>query len=118
MVAVHVGLAILAGAVAVLIGVVGLAGAVGSRASRPWLDRLILVELGLIAIALLTGALLPLVGRGPADSLHLLYAGLTLVVLPIARFAAPSLGWDRRWWMTVAGTVLLIGLLVRLVQTG
>ena len=60
--------------VAVLVLLVALLGAILPAALRPWLDRAILLALGLLAVALVSGMPLIVLAGGPADPLHFLYA--------------------------------------------
>jgi len=81
-------------------------------------DRLILVALVVVAVAIATGASQLATGGPPRDGLHLLYAAGLLVALPLARFVWPGLDDRRRDWLLVAGCALAAGLLLRLAQTG
>jgi hypothetical protein len=81
-------------------------------------DRLIIVALAVVLVAIATGALLVVGGSRPHDGLHLLYAAGAILVLPIARFAWPALGPGGRGWLLLAGCAIGAGLLLRLAQTG
>jgi hypothetical protein len=101
----------------VLVAVAAVAGLATGR--RRFLeDRLILVTLAVVAVAIATGGLLAVGGSRPRDGLHLLYAAGILAVLPIARFAWSSLGPRGRGWLLLAGCAVGAGLLLRLAQTG
>jgi hypothetical protein len=88
------------------------------RPDRRTLDRAILAVLGLASLGLLTGLWELAAGSRPSDQLHYLYALVAVLILPVARFAGP--GWwarNRAIVVSVAG-VILIGIAVRLAQTG
>lgn len=108
-------------AAAVLGGTTAVLAAIGlgrGRLPRLWLDRAILLALFVVALAIVTGPMLLATGHIPNDPLHLLYAGVALATLPIARFAFPAATPRRRAWLMLAGGLLLVGLFVRLLQTG
>ena len=104
-----------AAAIGVLLLVV-LAGAVTHREQRFARDRAILAAIALVAIAALVGLLQLASGGPPDDPLHLMYAAVALLILPLVRF------WDRlagrRTLAIGTGTVILALLLLRLFQTG
>jgi len=93
-------------------------GLMTRRPAMRWIDRAILVELGVVALAIVAGGAVFVSGPGPRDPLHLVYAVAALVTLPIARFAVPSLAPGRRSGALLAGGVILIALTLRLQQTG
>jgi hypothetical protein len=103
-------------AVIVLLGAVALG--IGRRGARSWIDRAILVALALVAIDLLLGAVLLAVGHAPMDLLHVVYGGVALVVLPVARWAGRAGDVRRRALWVAGGSVVLLGVLLRLLQTG
>jgi hypothetical protein len=107
---------------AVLAGLVAVAGAAAvglATGRRRFLeDRLILVTLAAVLVAIARGALLVVGGSRPRDGLHLLYAAGILAVLPLARFAWPRLGSGGRDWLLLAGCAVGLGFLLRLAQTG
>lgn len=113
---VHHLITLLVAAAAVVLLVIVLAGAARHRPARLAADRVILVVLVLIAINAATGLVVFATDKGPADTLHFLYAVLALLVLPVARF------WDRlsshRTLALGFGAVLLGAFLLRLFQTG
>jgi hypothetical protein len=104
-------------------GVLTLLGAAILTASRRdesyrLLDRAILVQLGTLALAALSGLAFPLGGTLPRDPLHLLYAALGLFVAPGVRYATRGADAGRMGrWQVVAGVVLL-GVVFRLFITG
>jgi hypothetical protein len=93
-----------------------LAGAVTHHQRRFARDRAILAGVTLVIIAALAGGLLLAGGSRPDDPLHLLYAAVALIILPLVRF------WDRlagrRALAVATGAVILALLLLRLFQTG
>lgn len=87
-------------------------------------DRLVLVSLAAIAVAVVLGLVVLAGGGRPADPLHLLYGVLACVALPagwaLAGRAGAGSGVTRRGrdaWLTVAAAVLL-GIELRLFLTG
>lgn len=106
--------------VVALAGVALLVAGVGwGRLGRPGLlavDRTILAALVLVLVAIASGLFLFVGGPPPADPLHFLYAAAALAVLPIVRFGG-VFGRRRALWLAV-GAVVLVGLVVRLAQTG
>ena len=94
-------------------------GSRGPDFRKLWLDRAILAAEAFVALAIATGALSFVIrgGRGPADPLHLLYAGLILVTLPLARFGG-SLSERRRALALAVAGLLVVAFFVRLLQTG
>jgi hypothetical protein len=79
-------------------------------------DRAILAALALTTLGIALGLVILATGGRPADPLHLLYAGVALVLLPVVRF------WDRlaghRALAVGLGGLVLAGLVLRLFQTG
>lgn len=93
--------------------------AVGGARHRPVRfasDRTILVALALVAVAIVSGLVILLTGGRPSDPLHLVYAVVALLILPLMRF------WGRlerhRTIALGAGGVVLAALVLRLFQTG
>jgi ABC-type Fe3+ transport system permease subunit len=117
-VAAHLALAAGAAVLTVAVGLAALAAIASTRPLRRLIDRLILAVLVVVGIAIASGLLLLVTGHGPTDPLHLLYAVAAFVALPVARFAVPSIRTQRRMWILVVGAVVLLGLFVRLLQTG
>ncbi|HET7028218.1 MAG TPA: hypothetical protein VFI28_11055 [Candidatus Limnocylindrales bacterium] len=101
---------------ALLLGAVSLR--FGSTGARFLVDRAILVGVALVAIDALVGIALLAVGHAPMDLLHVVYGGVALVVLPAARWAGRSSDLRRRALWVAAGCVVLLGVLLRLAQTG
>jgi hypothetical protein len=112
---VAVGAALAGAAVTVLAGV----GWARQDLPRLWLDRAILLAEALVLAGIVTGALdYTLRGlSGPDDPLHLLYAVLIAVALPIARFGG-RLPARRRAAALAGAGVLVMAFFVRLLQTG
>lgn len=99
------------------IAVIGLsaAGWLPRPPARLWVDRAILVALGVAIVAAVAGLVVLVGGTGPADPLHFLYAVVALAALPLARFwPAPR----RRRGLLLLGALVLGGVVVRLFQTG
>ena len=105
---------VVAGAAIVLLVVI-VAG-VTRRPLRFALDRAILASWVIVAAGVATGLVILATGGRPADPLHLLYAAVALLVVPVARF------WRRlsgvRALAVGVGASLLGVLVLRLFQTG
>jgi hypothetical protein len=100
-------------------GVVALAvvtGAVLHVETRFAIDRTILAALALVALGTVLGLVILATGGRPADRLHLLYALVALIVLPLARFWRVLAG--RRSLAVGIGGLVLAALVLRLFQTG
>ncbi len=93
-----------------------LAGAVRRREPRFARDRAILAAVALVAVGALVGLLQLATGDRPDDPLHLLYAAVALLILPLARFWGRLA--TRRGLAVGVGAVILALLLLRLFQTG
>jgi hypothetical protein len=96
----------------------------GALDHRFVVDRLILLNVAVVAANVLAGALVAAGGGRPADALHLLYGVAAVVVLPLGWTLGGRPGPNRRpsrarrdAWVLAAALVLL-GVEVRLVATG
>jgi hypothetical protein len=114
----HGALAIAAAAAAVASLVAALASASGREGSRLWLDRAILAVLALVAANVLLGLGFVALGHAPTDLLHVVYAAAALVVLPATRWAGRAGDLRRRGLWVAGGSIVLLGILLRLAQTG
>jgi hypothetical protein len=83
---------------------------------QPWLDRSILLDLALAAVAALAG-IAAFMRAGPADMLHLLYGAVLLVVIAGGRYLGRRPGRSQAGWVAVSSLVAL-GVIVRLAMTG
>ncbi|HYM82637.1 MAG TPA: hypothetical protein VEY67_00620 [Candidatus Dormibacteraeota bacterium] len=117
------GIATLALAVASLVSAAASA-LLGTRmppTARAWLvDGLALVVEGLVVVTALGGPLLLATGHQPADVLHFLYAVVAAMALPVAlgvALARGAQGPRRDRWLAL-GALVLVGVAVRLIQTG
>jgi hypothetical protein len=108
--------AVAALALAATLAVAGVA-LVSGRSGQPWLDRMILVQSALVALAMLTGLPGPLAGRPPPDSLHYLYAVVALIAIPIARYVGRRTDRAAAGWVAGACGVEAV-VLLRLWMTG
>ncbi len=119
---VHAWLAAGAAIAAVLATGAGVALGAGAAGGRRWLvaaDRLILALLVLVAAAIALGAGLALGrGAGPSDPLHLVYAGVALLAMPVLRLEAMRRRSARLGWWICAGGLVTLGALLRLWATG
>ena len=113
---VHRLVAILVAIVAVATGVAVVVGAWLGRPGRLAVDRLILAALAVIVANEVVGLGLLVTGARPADPLHFLYAVVALAALPIVRFWGALERW--RTAALAIGALVLLGLVVRLFQTG
>ena len=100
--------AILATGATVLGVLVGL-GIADRPMARMWFDRLVLAAPAVVAVNVALGglvAILAIGGRsGPADPLHLAYATVALLALPVLRFEAMRRGSTRiGWWVCAAAS--------------
>jgi hypothetical protein len=91
--------------------------AVRARSGGRVFDRLQVVVVGLVLLAAAVGAALFASGARPADSLHLLYGGVAVVLIPLARsFRAGAVRRDSV--LMLVAVVALGGVLFRLFSTG
>jgi hypothetical protein len=91
--------------------------AVLARPGGRWFDRLQRVVTLSIAVAAAVGVIAFVLGARPDDGLHLLYGGLAVIILPVARSFRS--GESRRdALLMLAGCALLGGVLYRLFTTG
>lgn len=108
--------------VAAVIALVGLAASVSLRVevggARRWLDRTILAAIAVIALEGLLGLALVASGHAPTDLLHVVYGVAALLTLPLARWAGRSADLRRRALWVGGGSLILLGILFRLAQTG
>jgi hypothetical protein len=82
------------------------------------LDRGILVQIGTLGIAALSGLVLPVTGTLPHDALHFVYAAVGLLVAPGVRYATRASDATRMGrWQVVAAAVVL-GAVLRSFMTG
>ena len=110
---------VLAILVALGAGLVVILVAFGESTHRPMRfarDRAILGVLVLVLAGAALGLVLLATGPGPEDPLHLLYAAVAALVLPVARFWEP-LARRRSLAVAVSGAALAL-LVLRLFQTG
>ena len=106
---------------ATVLGALSGSGVARGRAVRLWLDRLVLAVLAVVAADLLLGAgvaLLASGAKGPADLLHLVYAIVALLALPVLRLEATRRRSARIGWWVCAGGLVTLGALLRLWATG
>jgi len=119
---VHAWLAVGAVVVAMLATLAGAALGAGFAGGRRWLvaaDRLILALLVLVAVAVALGPVLALGrGSGPSDPLHLVYAAVALLAMPVLRLEAMRRRSARAGWWICAGGLVTLGALLRLWATG
>ena len=109
----QIGLGWLLGAMSLGTCLVAAAGWFRPPMSRTWLDRAVLVGTGTALVAALVGGLAFLTASGPGDPLHVLYAVLAVVALPVAR----AWGDAPRPGPMLLGGLVLLGVTVRLFQT-
>jgi len=106
-----------AGAVGGLV-VVSLVGVVWPARVRFLLDRAIIVVLAIMGTAILVGALLPVIGPGPRDPLHFLYALAAPAVVGVARYLGRNSSMRRRAAYMTLASVVVFGIVYRLFSTG
>jgi len=116
--AAHATLAIVVAVAAAATLVAAIALRAGSAPARGWVDRAILGALALVALDGLLGLTLVALGHAPTDLLHVVYGVAALLVLPVARYAGRTRELRRRALWVAGGSVVLLGILLRLAQTG
>ena len=88
---------------------------------RP-LSQLAIANLAWVALIAIVAALLGLVvlatGSGPHDALHLVYAALAIVALPLTAWVAAGRAARQRTVAGFVGSLVELILVVRLFQTG
>src|SRR5437762_1082544 len=115
--ALHLILAWLSAAFAAAVVLLAIVGGMRHAVHRFAIDRAILATEATVGLALASGLLQLASGPGPHDGLHFIYAAVALVALPIGRAWGGLTRGPRPWPLALAGTVLL-GVLIRLAQTG
>jgi hypothetical protein len=95
----------------------------GHSDHRHAVDRAVLAEIVLVAVAGLVGLALLGAGSRPADPLHFLYGPAALLSMPVAiaigaRAAPARRSRLRRDVWTAGGAIVLLGLGLRLIATG
>jgi hypothetical protein len=91
--------------------------AVKTRSGGPAYERMQAAVVGLIVLAAAAGAALFAFGGRPADDLHLLYGGVAIVLIPLARSFLAG-GSRRDSILMLVAIVALGGVLFRLFVTG
>jgi hypothetical protein len=107
-------------AVAGALALLGAAVLTASRQDESYrlLDRAILVQLGTLAIATLSGLGVAASGTLPRDPLHFLYAAVGLLVAPTVRYATRGADAKRMGRWQIAGAAIVLGAVLRLFMTG
>ncbi len=114
----HIALAAtIAGAAAASL-LVGLALVVRHRGPNRLLLGLLGLLVGLSVLNALVGLALALTGGPPRDPLHFLYGLAVMVAVPVAFGLAVGRAPRRQAVLLAAGALVVLGLLLRLVQTG
>lgn len=96
----------------------GIAALTTGRWDRHAADRLVLAVLLVTSVAVASGVVTALVVRAPTDPLHLVYGAAALAVMPVARYLGRAGDRRRRAGWLAVGSLVLLALLVRLLQTG
>ncbi len=118
MTAAHVAIAWLAAASIVLVMVVALWTAAGRTRGYAWLDRVLLAQLAVAALAAVTGGASFALSRPPDDALHLVYGAVAVAAPLAARIATQGAGPRKIGrWVAIAAAVA-IGATVRSFMTG
>lgn len=112
--------AILADGTVLAVGVAlvwGLILAIRFQSGGYFFDRLQAIVVALVLLAAATGATLFALGQRPSDGLHVLYGGVALILIPLARSYRSGASRRDSILMLVA-VVVLGGVLFRLFSTG
>jgi hypothetical protein len=117
LVTLHVALAVLTAGLALVVAAVTIVGAIRHATLRFAIDRAILATEAAVALALLAGLPELATTPGPRDGLHLVYAVVALGALPAGRAWRGFAQGPRPMPIGIA-CVVLLGVLVRLAQTG
>lgn len=80
-------------------------------------DRLQTLLVALVVLAAAAGATLFVLGQRPSDGLHVLYGGIALVLIPLARSYRRGVG-RRDSILMLLAVVVLGGVVFRLFSTG
>lgn len=91
-------------------------GIIAGPRVRIWLDRLVLATLVFLAVAALSGLPL-LLGRPPADVLHIVYALTAPLILLAGRYLGRHGSIRRRSLLVVLTALALLGVIYRLFTT-
>jgi hypothetical protein len=114
---IHLALAWVAAVLDGLVLALAVVGGLRHRMARFAIDRAILATEAGIALALVSGLFQLATTPGPRDPLHFVYALVALAALPAGR-AWLGLGRGPRPWPLAIAGVIVLGVLVRLAQTG
>lgn len=88
-----------------------------ARPAGRWFDRLQRVVILSIAVTAAVGVIVFALGARPDDGLHLLYGGVAIIILPVARSFRSGAS-RRDALLMLAGFALLGGVVFRLFTTG
>lgn len=115
----HGTLAAAAVVTAVVVLAVAALTATGRLGSRPALDRAILAQLAVAFLAVASGTAVPFTGgTPPSDPLHVVYGGVSLLGVPIARYAARDRGTPSLARWTAVGALIGLAAMLRSFMTG
>jgi hypothetical protein len=114
----HAWLATASAVLAVLLVLLGSLVGIGVVHSVRWLDRLIVAVMVSVATAGILGPLLFIAVAPPADTIHVLYAGVALLAAPVARLESIRRHSTRVGWWVAAGGLVTLGAVLRLWATG
>lgn len=108
------------GAVALAVVGIGWAALIvgSSREGTRTFERFQAGVVSLLIVASASGALLLISGSSPSDSLHLLYAGVAVAVIPLARSFLGRASRRRAGLLFLAAFVVLGAVVYRLFTTG
>lgn len=106
-------------AVAVAVGLVAAAAPPVTRGfTRTTPDQIHAGVLAIIVVAAASGITLLVTGASPRDGLHFLYAGVAILLIPLARSFRGQLSDRARGLLSLATFVVLGALVYRLFATG
>lgn len=108
------------GAVAVAIAGLGWSALVALRGKEETssFERFQAGAVSLLIVASASGVLLLITGSSPSDPLHLLYAGVAIAVIPLARSFRGQASHRRTALLALAAFVVLGAIIYRLFTTG
>jgi hypothetical protein len=88
------------------------------RSNRVLVDRAVLAAIVAAGSAAIVGLVVYVVAGPPSDALHVVYGAVAVVVIPVVRYAARRAAPRRLSALLGIAALAMLGVLVRLWQTG